>query len=76
VNSQGLSDAMVDAEQLWEESERECQERVQELTLLQPRGFELCPAVVGPPRVRSHLSEGMRLAALHHTEMAKQVAML
>jgi hypothetical protein len=22
-------------------------------------GFELCQAIVGPPRVRSHLSEGM-----------------
>jgi hypothetical protein len=27
-------------------------------------------------RVRSHLSEGMFIVALHHTEMAKQLAML
>jgi hypothetical protein len=31
---------------------------------------------VSPPRARHHLSEGMRLAALHHTEMAGELAAL
>jgi hypothetical protein len=48
----------------------------QELTLLQTRGSELCLAIVGPPRVRNHLSEEMRLVALHHTEMAREHAAL
>jgi hypothetical protein len=37
------------------------------------RGSELCLAIVGPLRVRSHQLEGMRMATLHHTEMAKQL---
>jgi hypothetical protein len=42
--------------------EREALERVptwehfEELTLLQTQGFELCHAIVSPPRVRNHLS--------------------
>jgi hypothetical protein len=44
--------------------------------LLQTRGSELCHAIVGPPWVRNHLSEGMRLAAFLHTKMAKELVML
>jgi chromosome segregation ATPase len=58
-NSRGLSNAVADTERWQEESNRKCQEWVEELTLLQARGSELCQAIVGPPRVRSHLSEGM-----------------
>jgi hypothetical protein len=57
-----------------EGSEREHRERFEELTLLQTRGFELCHAMVGPPRGRHHLSDGMRHAALRHTEMAGELA--
>jgi hypothetical protein len=38
-NSRGLSDGAADAEQQWEESEREFQEQFQELTLLQARAL-------------------------------------
>jgi hypothetical protein len=75
-NSRGLSDAVADAERRWEVSTREHWEQFEELTLLQTRGSELCHAIIGPPRVRNHLSEGMRLAALHHTEMAGELAVL
>jgi hypothetical protein len=57
-------------------SEREHREQFEELTLLQTRGSELCHAIIGPPRARHHLSEGMRLAAIHHTKMAKELAVL
>jgi hypothetical protein len=53
---------------------RECQERFQEFTLLQTWGSELCQTIVGPLRVRGHLSEGMWIVALHNTEMAEQLA--
>jgi hypothetical protein len=46
------------------------------LNLLQTRGSELCHAIVGPPRVRSHQSKGMRIAALHNTEMAEELVLL
>jgi hypothetical protein len=36
-----------------------CWERVEELTFLQTQGSEICLDIVGPLRVRSHLSEGM-----------------
>jgi hypothetical protein len=49
---------------------------VQELTLLQTRGFELCLAIVGSPMVQDHLSEGMRSVAVYHTEMVGQRAAL
>jgi hypothetical protein len=55
---------------------REHQEQFEELTLLQTQGSELCLAIVGSPRVRNHLSEGMRVAALCHTEMAGELAVL
>jgi hypothetical protein len=71
VNSRGLSDVEADVEQQWEESERESEERVQELTHPETSGFELCQDIVSPPRVRSHMSEGMWITALHNTEMAE-----
>jgi hypothetical protein len=58
-NSCGMSDIGAYVERWREESERECWERVEELSLLQTRGFELCQEIVGPSRVRSHLLEGM-----------------
>jgi hypothetical protein len=58
-NSSGMSDIGAYIERRREESERECWERVEELSLLQTRGFELCQAIVGPSRVRSHLLDGM-----------------
>jgi hypothetical protein len=74
--SRGLSGLAADAEWRREESKRGCQDRVQELTLLQTQGSELCQVIVGPPRTRSHLSKGMRVTALHHTDMAEQLASL
>jgi hypothetical protein len=62
--------------QAQEVSERECQEQYEELTLLQTWASELCHAVVNPPQARHHLSEGMWFATLHHTEMARELAML
>jgi hypothetical protein len=56
-------------------SETEHQAHFEELTLLQTQGSELCHAIVGPPQAKHHLSEGMRLATLHHTKMAKELAM-
>jgi hypothetical protein len=75
-NARGLSDTTVDVELWWEESKRGHQEQLEELTVLQTRGFELCFSIVGPPRVRNHLSEVMWIAALHHTKMAKELASL
>jgi hypothetical protein len=57
-------------------SEREHREQFEELTLLQTRDSELCHAIVVPPRVRHHMSEGMRHAALHHIEMVRELAAL
>jgi hypothetical protein len=73
ANSQSLSSVAADADRRWEEARRECRERVQELTLLQTRGFELCQAIVGPPKLRGQLSEGMWIVVTRHTEMAKQL---
>jgi hypothetical protein len=71
-----LTDAVANVEWWLEESKRECREQVEELTLLQTLGSELCLAVVGPLRVRSHLSERMWVFALRHTEMAGELATL
>jgi hypothetical protein len=57
-------------------SERECQEQFEELTLRQTRGSELCHAIIVPPWARHHLTKGMLLAALHHTEMVGVLAAL
>jgi hypothetical protein len=75
-NSWGLSDAVADAKQQREESEKESQERFLELTLLWAWGTMLCLAIFGPSRVRNHQSEGMQIAAIHHIEMAEELAAL
>jgi hypothetical protein len=41
---------------------------------LQTQGSKLCFAIVGPPWARNHLLEGMQITALHHTEMAGELA--
>jgi hypothetical protein len=71
-----LSDVAVDVKRQWEVSEKGHQEHFEELTLLQTWGSLLCLSIIGHPRVRNHLSEGMRIAALCHTEMARELAML
>jgi hypothetical protein len=48
-------------------------ELVEELTLLQTRGSELCHAIVDTPRAR-HLSKGMQHIALQHTEVDQELA--
>jgi hypothetical protein len=72
----GLSDKAAYAEQQWEVSEKGCQLHFEELTLLQTRGSKLCLAIVNPPWVRNHLSDGMWIMALHHTEMARELVAL
>jgi hypothetical protein len=67
---------VADANRWWKDAERECQKLVQERTLLQTQGSELCQAIVGPLKLRGHLLEGIQIAASHHTEMAKQFAVL
>jgi hypothetical protein len=74
--ARGLSDAVAGAEWRWEESERGLREQLGELTLLQTRGSKLCFAIVGPLRARNHLSEGMQITSLCHTEMAKELTVL
>jgi hypothetical protein len=64
---------LVEERRAWETSEREHRERLEEVTLLQTRGSELCHAIFCPPQAR-HLSKGMRLAALYHIEMAGELA--
>jgi hypothetical protein len=55
-------------------SKREHRAHIEELTLLQTRGSELCQAIIGHPQAKHHLSEGMRLATLRHTEMVSELA--
>jgi hypothetical protein len=64
-----LEDKLAAEHQAREVCERERREQFKELSLLQTRGSELYHANVGPPRAGHHLSEGMWLAALYHTEM-------
>jgi hypothetical protein len=64
---------LVEDRRALEMFEREHREPFKELTFLQTRGSLLCHAIIGPPRAR-HLSEGMRLVALRHTEMAGELA--
>jgi hypothetical protein len=59
-----------------EVSEREHREQFEEFTLLQSRVSELCHAIIDTPRAMHHLSEGMWLVALRHTEMARVLATL
>jgi hypothetical protein len=66
----------TDVKRQWEVSEKEHREQFEELTLLQTRGSEQCHTIVNPPQVRNHLSEGMWLTALHHTEMVGELATL
>jgi hypothetical protein len=40
------------------------------------QGPELCLAIVGPLRVRNHLSEGMWMSVLCHTKMVRELATL
>jgi hypothetical protein len=68
-----LEDELTREHRAQETSEREHRACFEELTLLQTQGSELCHAIVGPPRAK-HLSEGMQLVALHHTEMAGELA--
>jgi hypothetical protein len=75
-NSRGLSYVAADAEWQREVSEREHREQSEELTLLHNQGSELCLAIVGSPRVRNHLSEGMWITTLRHTEMARELVVL
>jgi hypothetical protein len=70
-----LSDAMADVEHWWEVSERDCQEHCEELTLLYTRGSVLCRAIVGPPWLRNHLSNGMWRSAPRHIEMDGELTM-
>jgi hypothetical protein len=76
VTIQGLSDRVINADRRWKEAQRQCQELVEELTLLQASASVLCQAMVGPPKVRSHLLEGIWVATTRHTAMAKQLTML
>jgi hypothetical protein len=71
-----LEDELVAERGAQEVSEMERWAQFEVLTLLQTWGFELCHAIVGPPQVRHHQSEGMRLAALRHTKMAGELAVL
>jgi hypothetical protein len=71
-----LEDKLAAELQAQEVSERERREQFEELTVLQTWGSKLCHAIIGAPQARHHLSEGMRLAALHHTEMAEKPIVL
>jgi hypothetical protein len=54
-------------------SKREHRAHFVELTLLQTLGSELCHATIGPPWAKHNLSEGMRLEALRHNEVAREL---
>jgi hypothetical protein len=71
-----LSEVAADAERRWEVFDKEHREQFEEPTLLQTRGSKLCHAIVGPPRVRNHLSRWMRLAGLHHTVILESLPSL
>jgi hypothetical protein len=53
-------------------SKREHRACFEKLTLLQTHGSKLCHAVISPPLAK-HISEGMRLAALRHTEVVGEL---
>jgi hypothetical protein len=71
-----LEDELAVEHQAWEVSKREHQVRFKELTHLQTWGSELCHSNIGPPWVRHYQSEEMRIATLHHTKMAGELAAL
>jgi hypothetical protein len=75
-NFRGLSNVVTDGAWQLVVTEREHREQFEELTILQTWGSELCLAIVGPARVRNHLSEGMRAAALRRTKRAGELAAL
>jgi hypothetical protein len=69
------SDAVADVEHRWEVSERERQGKFEEL-ISQELGLRGVPCQCRPPQVRNHLLEGMQLAALRHSKIAEELAML
>jgi hypothetical protein len=71
--SRSLFDVVADAKRQWEVSEKGHREHFKKLTLLLTQGLELCLALIGPSRVRNHLSEGMHIAALRHTEKVREL---
>jgi hypothetical protein len=68
-----LEEDLAADRQVWEASEREHRAHFEELTLLQTRGSELCHVIAGPPWEKHHLSKGMQLVTLRHTEMARKL---
>jgi hypothetical protein len=54
-NSRGLFEVAANAEKRQEESERECREWVEELTLLQTWGSELCQSIVSCDRTTTEM---------------------
>jgi hypothetical protein len=71
-----LSDASADGVQRLVVSEMERQEQVEELSLLQAWGAELCLTIIGPSQVRSHLSTRMWVTALLHARMVRELTAL
>jgi hypothetical protein len=71
-----LEDEIITERLTREVSERGHREQFEELSLLQTQGSELCHTIVGLPRVRHHLPKGAWLAALRHTKMAGELAVL
>jgi hypothetical protein len=71
VNFHGLSNRAADVNRWQEDVDERCRDLVQELTLLQTRGSELCHTIIDPPMVRGHQSEGMQVATNHQAEMSK-----
>jgi hypothetical protein len=71
-----LSDTSADGARWLMVFERERRKQFEELSLLRARGSEPCLTIVGSPRVRNHLLEGMQVASLCHTEMAGELAAL
>jgi hypothetical protein len=67
-----LEDKPVVKHQIQEVSERDRQAQFEEPTLLQTWYSDMCHAIIDPPRARHHLSKGMQLPALRHTEMARE----
>jgi hypothetical protein len=71
-----LEDELVAERQAQEVFEREHQEQCEEITFLQTRCSEVCHAIIGPPRMKYHLSEGMQIVTLRYVEMTGEFAML
>jgi hypothetical protein len=71
----GFSSVVGDADWWCEEAERECQELVQELTLLN-QGIYAMPSHSRSFEGGGSTIKGMQIAAILHNEMAEQLAML